>query len=116
MGNNSQRVRWTGASQKNLGIIYDGLCAFCIRTLKVLKKWDVYNALVFYDFHDEVMMRERFPMVKFENAEAAMPAVTEEAFIWPNTSSAPGSAIKKSLMDYRVVRATTDMIRLNLCI
>jgi len=103
-----------GRFAKNLGIIYDGQCAFCIRTLKVLKKWDVYNALVFYDFHDEVMMRERFPMVKFENAEAAMPAVTEEAFIWPYTSSAPGCAIKKSLMEHRVVRAATAMIRLNL--
>jgi len=67
-----------GRFAKNLGIIYDGQCAFCIRTLKVLKKWDVYNALVFYDFYDEGIMREKFPMVNSKDAEEAMLVVSSE--------------------------------------
>ncbi len=63
-------------------MIYDGQCAFCLRTLNVLKKWDVYRALDFYDFHDEGIMREKFPMVRSEDAETAMLVVTGEGKVF----------------------------------
>lgn len=67
---------------RNLSIIYDGQCSFCIRTLKVLKRWDMCSALDFYDFHDEEIMREKFSMVKSEDAQAAMLVVTREGGVF----------------------------------
>lgn len=64
--------------RRNLYIIYDGKCAFCIRTLRVVKKLDAFGALEFYDFHDQETLKEKFPMVRREDAEEAMIAVTQD--------------------------------------
>lgn len=69
-------------SSKPLGIIYDGQCAFCIRLVYIIKKLDSFGALDFYDSHDEGIMKDKFPMVKPEEAEEAMLAVTKEGRVF----------------------------------
>ena len=66
----------------SLSIIYDGHCAFCLRSRRVMERFDTFGALQFYDFHDAGTMAEKFPMISPEDAEEAMIAVTEELQIF----------------------------------
>jgi len=67
---------------KNLSIIYDGHCAFCLRSRRVMERFDTFGVLQFYDFHDAETMAAKFPMIRLEEAEEAMIAVTEESKIY----------------------------------
>ncbi len=65
-----------------LSIIYDGQCVFCIRVLNFVKKFDTFEALVFYDSHDQGAMAEKFPMVNPQDAEEALLAVTQDGEVF----------------------------------
>ena len=67
---------------KNLSIIYDGHCGFCLRSRRVIEIFDPFGAFQFYDFHDQEAMKGKFPMIRPEEAEEAMIAVTEELKIF----------------------------------
>ncbi len=65
-----------------LSIIYDGQCVFCIRVLNFVKKLDTFEALVFFDSHDQGAMAEKFPMVNPQDAEEALLAVTQDGEVF----------------------------------
>ena len=65
-------------ADKNLSVIYDAQCAFCVRLAGAIKALDSSGALKFYDFHDTNILREKFPMVKAREAEEAMLVVTSD--------------------------------------
>jgi len=67
---------------KSLSIIYDGRCAFCIRTLRIIKKFDTFAALELYNSHDQETMQQKFPMVRPEEADEVMIVVTEDLKIF----------------------------------
>ncbi len=59
-----------------LDVIYDGQCAFCIRSLRVVRRLDTFKRLRFYDAHDHETVDTKFPMVNREDTNDAMYAVT----------------------------------------
>ncbi|HYY56363.1 MAG TPA: DUF393 domain-containing protein [Pyrinomonadaceae bacterium] len=61
---------------KELNIIYDGQCGFCIRALKVVRALDVRGALRFYDSHRRETF-ERFPVLQGADVDEAMFTVVE---------------------------------------
>ena len=63
---------------RSLSIIYDGNCTFCLRSRRVMERFDTFGALQFYDFHDAGIMAAKFPMISPEDAEEAMITVTED--------------------------------------
>jgi len=67
---------------KDVCVIYDGQCAFCIRSLKFIRRFDTLRVLKFYDSHDQDILKRDFPMVKTEDTEEAMLVVTEEGEVF----------------------------------
>lgn len=57
-------------------VIYDGQCAFCIRSLQLFRALDIKQVFRFYDAHDEWIM-DAFPELKDADFDNAMFAVTE---------------------------------------
>ena len=47
-----------------------------------MERFDTFGVLQFYDFHDAETMAEKFPIIRLEEAEEAMIAVTEELKIF----------------------------------
>jgi len=58
-----------------LHIIYDGQCAFCIRTLKVFRRLDIYGRLDFCDSTDQELIASRFPALRGAEVEDAIYSV-----------------------------------------
>jgi predicted DCC family thiol-disulfide oxidoreductase YuxK len=56
-------------------LVYDGLCLFCIRSLRVVRALDVRHVLEFHDANDCVQVLERFPQLARVDLDAAMYAV-----------------------------------------
>ena len=54
-----------------LSIIYDGQCGFCIRSLVIVRKLDLWGALSFYDSHWPETLA-RFPELRNANLADAM--------------------------------------------
>ena len=54
-----------------LNIIYDGQCGFCIRSLEIVRKFDVSRVLSFYDSHVPATL-ERFPQLRDADLADAM--------------------------------------------
>ncbi|HSB71890.1 MAG TPA: DUF393 domain-containing protein [Candidatus Methylomirabilis sp.] len=65
------------ADQERIHVIYDGQCAFCIRSLRVTRALDVRHALRFHDATDRVAVAARFPALRGADLDTAMYAVTE---------------------------------------
>lgn len=61
---------------KTLNIIYDGQCGFCVRSLQIVRSFDVYNTLRFHDSHRPDTMA-KFPMLSEVNVDEAMYTVVE---------------------------------------
>ena len=61
---------------KTVNIVYDGQCAFCIRSLNVVSELDIYGALQFYDSHDPATI-EMFPELRGADVDNAMYAVAK---------------------------------------
>jgi len=47
-----------------------------------MERFDTFGVLEFHDFHDLETMKGKFPMIRLEDAEEAMIAVTEELQIF----------------------------------
>lgn len=62
--------------RKTVNIIYDGHCAFCIRSLNLVRAVDIYGLTRFYDSH-EAKTFERFPELRAAATDEAMYVVVE---------------------------------------
>lgn len=58
-------------------VIYDGQCAFCVRTLKIARIMDVRGALRFHDAADRIAVENRFPVLSGADLPGAMHAVAD---------------------------------------
>jgi predicted DCC family thiol-disulfide oxidoreductase YuxK len=67
----SSLARSTTNMPKRLNIIYDGHCGFCIRSLNVVRKFDVRDALSFHDSHSPATLAE-FPELRDADLADAM--------------------------------------------
>lgn len=55
-----------------VSLVYDGLCAFCIRSLRPLQAIDFRGRLVLHDATDRAAVLERFPQLAEEDLDTAM--------------------------------------------
>ena len=67
---------------KRIAIIFDGQCTFCAGTVEWLKRVNSFRAFEFYNSYDRGTMRDDFPMVRPEDVEEAMIAVTETGVVF----------------------------------
>jgi predicted DCC family thiol-disulfide oxidoreductase YuxK len=58
-----------------VGVVYDGLCLLCIRSIRVVRALDVRRRLSFHDANDRRAVLESFPMLEAVDLEEAMYAV-----------------------------------------
>jgi predicted DCC family thiol-disulfide oxidoreductase YuxK len=58
-------------------VLYDGECRFCLRSLRVLQRFDAKRRLRLMDGNDTDRVRREFPQVPAEDLAAAMYAVAE---------------------------------------
>lgn len=63
-------------SLKTLNIIYDGQCGFCVRSLQVVRRLDLYRTMRFHDAHPPETLTT-FPSLSEVNVAEAMYAVVE---------------------------------------
>ncbi len=56
-------------------VVYDGLCLFCLRSLRVVRALDVRHALEFHDANDRDAVLARFPSLAEAELDDAMYAV-----------------------------------------
>jgi predicted DCC family thiol-disulfide oxidoreductase YuxK len=59
----------------SVALLYDGGCRFCIRSLRVLKRFDARNSLELVDATDREAIGARFPQTAGADFDAAMYAV-----------------------------------------
>jgi predicted DCC family thiol-disulfide oxidoreductase YuxK len=64
-----------GANVSSVSVIYDGLCLFCLRSLRVVRALDVRRALEFHDANDREAVLGRYPALAGVDLDAAMYAV-----------------------------------------
>jgi predicted DCC family thiol-disulfide oxidoreductase YuxK len=65
-----------------VGLVYDGLCLFCIRSLRVVDALDIRNALEFYDANDRAVVLLRFPQLATFDLDAAMYVVDQRGRVY----------------------------------
>lgn len=58
-------------------LVYDGMCAFCIRSLNVLKRFDAAGRLELVDSTDTALVAKRFPMLQGADFSEAMYGVAD---------------------------------------
>jgi predicted DCC family thiol-disulfide oxidoreductase YuxK len=58
-----------------VAVVYDGLCLFCIRSLRVLRAIDTRGRLEFHDANERDRVVSRFPVLDGVDLDAAMYAV-----------------------------------------
>jgi predicted DCC family thiol-disulfide oxidoreductase YuxK len=63
-------------SSKTLNIIYDGQCGFCVRSLKIVRRFDVYRTLRFHDSHRADTLAD-FPSLSEVKVDEAMYTLVE---------------------------------------
>jgi predicted DCC family thiol-disulfide oxidoreductase YuxK len=63
-------------TSRPLNVIYDGKCGFCIRSLRVVKAFDLNGALHFYDAN-QAQTLEQFPVLRGADLSEAMFTVVE---------------------------------------
>jgi predicted DCC family thiol-disulfide oxidoreductase YuxK len=69
-------------TRRRLSVIYDGQCAFCIRSVGMLKKADSFGSFEFHDFHGSETLKTTFPMIRPEDATEAMLLVTDSGAVF----------------------------------
>ncbi len=67
---------------KPIDIIYDGQCAFCVQSLRLVRALDVWGRLGFVDGTDRVQVEARFPMLRGADLDDAMYAMTRYGGIY----------------------------------
>lgn len=63
-------------------VIYDGECAFCIRSLRIFRAFDILHVLSFHDAHQEGHIAEQFPELREADFDNAMFAVTQRGGVY----------------------------------
>jgi len=63
-------------------VIYDGQCAFCIRSLRLFRAMDVKQVFEFHDAHQEQRIATLFPELKAADFDNAMFVVTERGDVY----------------------------------
>jgi predicted DCC family thiol-disulfide oxidoreductase YuxK len=61
-----------------VAVIYDGLCLFCIRSLRVLRALDTRGRLEFHDANERDRVRSTFPELEGVDLDAAMYTVDSQ--------------------------------------
>jgi predicted DCC family thiol-disulfide oxidoreductase YuxK len=67
---------------KAIHVVYDGQCAFCIRSLRLFRALDLQRVFRFYNAHDERSVANAFPELKNADFDNAMFAVTEDREVY----------------------------------
>lgn len=67
---------------KPIDIIYDGECAFCVRSLRIVRALDVWGLLRFVDGTDRPQAEVRHPELRGADLDHAMFAVTGDGGIF----------------------------------
>jgi predicted DCC family thiol-disulfide oxidoreductase YuxK len=65
-----------------LHVVYDGLCLFCVRSLRVVSALDVRNVLVFHDANDRARVVAQFPELADADLDDAMFVVDERRRVY----------------------------------
>ncbi len=65
-----------------ISIVFDGDCAFCTKSLRLLQRLDRHGRMRLYDSHDSAMIASRFPMLANADFDQAMFAVAADGQIF----------------------------------
>jgi predicted DCC family thiol-disulfide oxidoreductase YuxK len=65
-----------------IAIVFDGQCAFCLRSLRWLQRFDRHAVMRLYDSHDTGRIAATFPMLAGADFENAMFAVTADGRVF----------------------------------
>jgi predicted DCC family thiol-disulfide oxidoreductase YuxK len=60
---------------QRLDVVYDGLCRFCIRSIRVIRSLDVLRRVAFHDANDREAVAAAFPALADADLDDAMYAV-----------------------------------------
>jgi predicted DCC family thiol-disulfide oxidoreductase YuxK len=65
-----------------IDVVYDGLCLFCIRSLRVVRALDVRHTLAFHDANERARVLARFPELRDADLDDAMFVVDERRRVY----------------------------------
>lgn len=65
----------------HLDVVYDGLCLFCIRSLRLIQRFDRQGALVLHDANDVPAVHARFTVLREADLGEAMYVVDCEGAV-----------------------------------
>jgi len=65
-----------------IDIIYDGKCAFCVRSVRMVRALDVWGLLCFVDGTDRPQVEARYRRLGGADLDQAMFAVTEDGGVY----------------------------------
>ena len=65
-----------------VGLVYDGLCLFCLRSLRLVRALDVRHALECHDANDRDAVLARYPALAGVDLDAAMYAVDDRGRVY----------------------------------
>jgi predicted DCC family thiol-disulfide oxidoreductase YuxK len=71
-----------GSPVSEVSLIYDGLCLFCIRSLRVVRALDLRQKLDFHDANDRAGVLARYPALADVDLDAAMYAVDSRGRVY----------------------------------
>lgn len=67
---------------KRFTIIYDGDCAFCVRSIGILRKVDLFGGFSFCNSRNEATMSYEFPHIHSEDTQEAMLVISDNGSIY----------------------------------
>src|SRR3974377_472320 len=68
--------------RETIDIIYDGSCAFCVRSMRIVRALDVWRLLRFVDGTDRPQVEARYRGLRGVDLDQAMFAVTEDGGVY----------------------------------
>ncbi len=74
----SLRTHLNNNSSMMLDVIYDGQCSLCSRIVRIMKFFDVFRQLRFYNLHDHKAIRVKFSMIDYADLPNFMYAIDEK--------------------------------------
>ena len=69
-------------TRETIDIIYDGSCAFCVRSMRIVRALDVWRLLRFVDGTDRPQVEARYRGLRGVDLDQAMFAVTEDGGVY----------------------------------
>lgn len=69
-------------TREPISIVFDGQCAFCVRSLLLLRRFDRHDVMRAYDSHNAQLIAQTFPMLAGADFENAMFAVTADGRVF----------------------------------